>query len=195
MEGSPFEVELTRDRDQTVSLADRVAFANSRKADLFISIHINSMQPRSVHPLETFFVGPSQEPHVLQLAGLENRDSGYSLSQYHQLLDKVFLDARRNESHLLAKSIDEELYRSLKQRNPELQDRGVKTAPFAVLMGTEMPAVLAEVSSVSNAGDVQLLRDEQYRQRIAEALFEGITSYVNNLNGYRSKGIRPDGKS
>jgi N-acetylmuramoyl-L-alanine amidase len=195
MGGSPFEVRLTRESDKTVSLAERVAFANSHKADLFVSIHINSMQPRSVHPLETFFVGPNQDPHVLQLAGIENRDSGYSFSEYRQLLDKVFLDARRNESHLLAKSIDEELYQSLKQRNPELQDRGVKTAPFAVLMGTEMPAVLAEVSSVSNAGDAQLLQDGQYRQRIAEALFKGITSYANNLNDYRSKGIRPDGKT
>jgi N-acetylmuramoyl-L-alanine amidase len=162
MDKSPFEVLLTREGDQTVSLANRVAFANSSKADLFVSIHINSVQPRSIRPLETYYVGATDDPHVLQLASIENRQSGYSLSEYRQLLDKVFLDTRRNESHLLAAAINGELYRSLRQLNPELQDRGVKTAPFAVLVGTQMPAVLAEVSSLSNHDDDQLLKNEQY---------------------------------
>jgi N-acetylmuramoyl-L-alanine amidase len=195
MDRSPFEAILTRETDQTVSLADRVAFANSRKADLFVSIHINWMEPRSIRPLETYYVGPSRDPHVLQLATIENRESGYSLSEYHQLVEKVFLDTRRNESHLLANRINAELYRSLRQRNPELQDRGVKMAPFAVLVGTQMPAVLAEVSSLSNDDDDQLLKDEEYRQQIAVALFRGITAYANNLNDYRSKGTNPDGKT
>lgn len=195
MEGSPYEVLMTREADKTVSLADRVAFANTSKADLFVSIHINWMQPRSVHPLETYYVGPSNDRHVLQLASFENQRSGYSLSEYRQLLEKVFLDDRRNESHSLAKSIDAELYTSLKSRNPELQDRGVKTAPFAVLMGTEMPAVLAEVSSLSNTSDVRLLTDEQYKQQIAMALFRGITNYANNINGYGSRGTRSNGKT
>jgi len=179
---SHYEVLLTREADQTVTLADRVAFANSKKADLFVSIHINWMQPRSIRPLETYYVGPSKDPHILQLATVENRDSGYSLSQYRQLLDKVYLDVRRNESQALAKTLDAELYRSLKPLNPKLDDRGVKMAPFAVLVGTQMPAVLAEVSSLSNVEDDRLLKDDQYKQKIAIALFKGITNYAKNLN-------------
>jgi N-acetylmuramoyl-L-alanine amidase len=185
---SPYEVLMTREADQTVTLADRVAFANSKKADLFVSIHINWMQPRSIRPLETYYVGPSKDPQVLQLASLENRDSGYSLSQYRQLLDKVYLDVRRNESQALAKTVDSELYRSLKPLNPKLDDRGVKMAPFAVLVGTQMPAVLAEVSSLSNDEDDKSLKDDQYKQKIAIALFKGITTYAKKPNSSGKRG-------
>ncbi len=179
---------MTRDADQTVTLADRVAFANSKKADLFVSIHINWIPQRSIRPLETFYVGATKDPQVLKLASIENRDSGYSLSEYRQLLDKLYLDVRRNESQTLAKSIDTELYRSLKPLNQKLDNRGVKMAPFAVLVGTQMPAVLAEVSSLSNDEDDKLLKDDQYKQKIAIALFKGITSYAQNLNSSGKRG-------
>ena len=194
MKQSHFEALLTRDTDQTVTLADRVAFANSKKADVFVSIHINWMQPRSIRPLETYYVGATNDPQVLQLAALENRQSGYSLSEYRQLLEKVYLDVRRNESHTLAETLDGELYRSLKPLNPKLNDRGAKMAPFAVLVGTQMPAVLAEVSSLSNAEDDKLLRDEQYKQKIAVSLFEGIKTYAKNLNSSGKRGSAANGK-
>ena len=195
MKKSQIEVLLTRDTDKTVTLADRVAFANSKKADLFVSIHINWMQPRSIRPLETYYVGASDDPQVLELAALENRHSGYSLSEYRQLLEKVYLDVRRNESHALAATLDAELYKSLKPLNPTLNDRGAKMAPFAVLVGTEMPAVLAEVSSLSNEEDDKLLRDEQYKQRIAVSLFEGISTYAKNLNSSGKRGGATNGKT
>lgn len=193
MKQSPFEVLLTRETDQTVTLANRVAFANSKKADLFVSIHINWMQPRSIRPLETYYVGATNDPQVLQLASLENRQSGYSLSEYRQLLEKVYLDVRRNESRALATTVEAELYRSLKPLNPKLNDRGVKMAPFAVLVGTQMPAVLAEVSSLSNDEDDKLLKDEQYREKIAVSLFEGINTYAKNLNSSGKRGGAPNG--
>jgi N-acetylmuramoyl-L-alanine amidase len=193
MKQSPFEVLLTRETDQTVTLASRVAFANSKKADLFVSIHINWLQPRSIRPLETYYVGATNDPQVLQLASLENRHSGYSLSEYRQLLEKVYLDTRRNESHTLAKTVDAELYRSLKPLNPNLDDRGAKMAPFAVLVGTQMPAVLAEVSSLSNDEDDKLLKNEQYKQKIAVALFEAISTYAKNLNTSGKRGGAPNG--
>jgi N-acetylmuramoyl-L-alanine amidase len=193
MKQSSFEVLLTRETDRTVTLADRVAFANSNKADLFVSIHINSLQPHSIRPLETYYVGASNDPQVLQLASLENRQSGYSLSEYRQLLEKVYLDVRRNESRALAITVEAALYRSLKPLNPKLDDRGVKMAPFAVLVGTQMPAVLAEVSSVTNDEDVKLLNDEQYKEKIAVSLFEGISKYANNLNSSGKRGDAPNG--
>lgn len=188
LKDSPFEVVLTRDADQTVTLANRVAIANSKKADLFVSIHVNWMQPRSIRPLETYYVGATDDPHVLKLASVENRGSGYSLSEYRQLLDKLYLDTRRNESQTLAKTVDAELYRSLKPLNPKLNDRGAKMAPFAVLVGTQMPAVLAEVSSLSNDEDDKLLKDEQYKNKIALALFKGITTYAKQLNSSGKQG-------
>ena len=194
MKQSRFEVLLTREGDQTVTLADRVAFANSKKADLFVSIHINWMQPRSIRPLETYYVGPSNDPQVLQLASMENRQSGYTLSEYRELLEKVYLDVRRNESQALAKTVDAELYKSLKSLNPKLNDRGAKQAPFAVLVGTQMPAVLAEVSSLSNAEDDKLLRDEQYKQKIAVSLFEGISTYAKNISSSGKRGDAANGK-
>jgi N-acetylmuramoyl-L-alanine amidase len=195
LKNSSFEVLMTRDADQTVALPDRVALANSKKADLFVSIHINWMEPRSIRPLETYYVGATDDPHALELARMENRQSGYSLSEYRELLEKVYLDVRRNESHALAETVDGELYKSLKSLNPKLKDRGAKTAPFAVLVGTQMPAVLAEVSSLSNAEDDKLLRDEQYKQQIAVSLFEGISTYAKNLSNSSKRGSTTNGKT
>jgi N-acetylmuramoyl-L-alanine amidase len=188
MGDGPFEVMMTRQSDETLSLEKRVAFANANNADLFVSIHVNWMEPREIRPLETYYVGATNDPAVIKLASLENRDSGYSLADYRRLLEKIYLDTRRDESHRLAKTLNTELYQSLSQINPELENRGVKMAPFAVLVGTEMPAVLAEVSCLSNEDDVKLLTNADYREKIAQALLRGIRSYANNLNGSDKKG-------
>ena len=187
MENAPFEVLMTRQTDESLSLEKRVDFANTSNADLFVSIHVNWMEPREIRPLETYYVGATNDPAVIKLAGIENRDSGYSLADYRRLLDKIYLDTRRDESYMLAKTINTELYQSLSQINPELENRGVKMAPFAVLVGTQMPAVLAEVSCLSNEDDVKLLTNANYRETIALALLRGIFSYANNLNGSEKK--------
>ncbi len=188
MERTPFKVMLTRQKDQTIPLEERVAFANANNADLFVSIHVNWMKPREVRPLETYHVGPTDDPAAIQLASVENRESGYSLSEYRQLVEKIYIDTRRDESRRLAKSINAELYQSLSQINPELENRGVKMAPFVVLVGTEMPAILVEISCLSNEDDVRLLTNADYREKIAQALLRGIRSYANSLNGSNRKG-------
>jgi N-acetylmuramoyl-L-alanine amidase len=188
MENAPFEVIMTRETDDTLSLEKRVAFANANNADLFVSIHVNWMEPREVRPLETYYVGASDDPAVIKLASIENRDSGYALADYRRMLEKIYFDARRDESHRLAKTINAELYQSLSQINPELENRGVKMAPFAVLIGTQMPAVLAEVSCLSNEDDVKLLTNPDYREKIAQALLRGLRSYATSLNGSEKKG-------
>jgi len=182
MESAPLEVLMTREIDETLQLEQRVDFANANNADLFVSIHVNWMEPREIRPLETYYVGATNDPALIKLARIENRDSGYSLADYRRLLDKIYLDTRREESHRLAKTINAELYRSLSQINPELENRGVKMAPFAVLIGTQMPAVLAEVSCLSNEEDVKLLTNADYREKIAQALLRGILSYADKLN-------------
>lgn len=185
---APFEVLLTRDSDKTLGLEKRVAFANSNNADLFISIHVNWMEPRTIRGPETFFVGPTDDPHTLKLVSIENRESGYSFADLRLALDKIYSDARRNESRSLAKTIQGRLYGSLKQSNPDLENRGVKTAPFAVLVGTQMPAILVEVSCLSNSEEVKLLTNGDYREKIALALLDGIHSYAANINAINRKG-------
>jgi N-acetylmuramoyl-L-alanine amidase len=188
MEKAPFAVFLTREGDQTIPLEKRVTFANSKNADLFVSIHVNWMEPRDIRGPETYFVGPSDDPATLNLASNENRESIYSFTDYRRILEKIYVDTRREESRRLAKSIQTELYQSLRQTNPAVEDRGVKMAPFVVLVGTQMPAILVEISCLSNEDEVKLLTNTDYREKIALALLKGIRSYANKLNGPDRKG-------
>src|SRR5207342_2846439 len=98
-----YEILLTRQTDQLVSLDKRVAFANENKGDLFVSIHVNSMEPKTLRALETYYVGPTDDPATLRLASIENKDSGYSLSDYKKILEKIYVDERHDESRALAK--------------------------------------------------------------------------------------------
>ena len=188
MADGPYEVLLTRDTDRSLSLDKRVTFANDNKADLFVSIHANWMEPRTIRALETYYVGPTDDPDTLKLASIENKDSGYSLSDYKKILEKIYVDERRDESRTLARSIQGQLYRSLKPANPKLQNRGVRTAPFVVLIGTQMPAILVEICCLSNEDEVELLTKEVYRENIALALMQGVRSYAGNLNVSSRKG-------
>ena len=118
MANGPYDVLLTRETDQSVPLDKRVAFANENKGDLFISIHVNSMEPKSLRALETYYVGPTDDPATLRLASIENKDSGYSLSDYKKILEKIYVDARHDESRTFAKTIQAQLHHSLKPINP-----------------------------------------------------------------------------
>lgn len=188
MEPAGFDVVMTRDADETISLQERVTLANASNADLFVSVHVNWLPGREVRPLETYYVGPTDDPAIVRLASVENQESGYSLADYRRLLERLYMDTRRDESYALASRINAELYRALSPIKPRLRNRGVKTAPFVVLIGTEMPAILVEVSSLSNAEDVELLTGGDYRQTIARALLTGIRSYADRVGGLSRKG-------
>lgn len=188
LQEAPFEVLLTRDTDRRLSLDQRVQFANENKADLFLSVHVNSMEPHTIRALETYYVGPTDDPHALNLASRENKESGYSLSDYKQILEKIYVDARRDESHTVARTLHSELFRTLKQDNPQLENRGVRTAPFVVLIGTQMPAVLMEIACLSNGEEVELLTKQEYRESIALALAQGIRRYASSLTVAATKG-------
>jgi N-acetylmuramoyl-L-alanine amidase len=185
---SAFEVLLTRDTDKTLALEKRVEYANANNADLFLSVHVNWMEPRTIRGPETFFVGPTDDPSTMKLVSRENRDSHHSFSDLRHALDKIYIDARRDESRTLAKTIQGRLYGSLKQANTAVENRGVKTAPFAVLLGTQMPAILVEISCLSNSEEVKLLTNGEYREKIALALLDGIRAYANNINAAKRKG-------
>jgi N-acetylmuramoyl-L-alanine amidase len=188
LKNAPFKVLLTRDTDRQMALEKRVSFANDNKADLFLSIHVNWMEPHTIRALETYYVGPTDDPAALKLASRENKESSYSLSDYKKILEKIYVDARREESRALARTMQSQLFHALQPKNPHLENRGVKTAPFVVLIGTQMPAILVEIACLSNEDEAKLLTTEDYRENIAVALARGIRNYTSALEVADMKG-------
>ncbi|HEY4597572.1 MAG TPA: N-acetylmuramoyl-L-alanine amidase [Thermoanaerobaculia bacterium] len=173
-----FQVVMTRDADRDVSLKERGALANRIGGDIFVSIHLNWIENRRSGGLETYYMGPTDDPYLTRLAASENRESGYSLADMRRLLDRIYAGVRQEKSRKLAETVQSALFQSLGKLSPEIQSRGVKTAPFIVLLTTDMPAILAEVSSLSNEEEARLLTKPLYRQYIAEALAKGIRAYA-----------------
>jgi N-acetylmuramoyl-L-alanine amidase len=176
-------VSLTREADTSLSLRDRVLLANAKKSDLFVSIHVNSLPTvKDKRGVETYFLGSTTDPHIQKLAGDENQSSGYTMADFRRLLEGVMADARQGESRKFAEAVQGGLVTSLRPVVPRLQDRGVRSAPFVVLIATEMPGILAEVATVSNEDEARHLKDPAYRQQIAEALSNGILAYAEARN-------------
>jgi N-acetylmuramoyl-L-alanine amidase len=178
-----FDIVMTRDDDKAVSLADRAALANRQGADVFLSVHVNWIEDRAARGVETYYLGPTDDPFLNRLAASENRDSGYSMADMRQLLDGIYAGVRQDKSRQLAEMVQAALFRSLGRVNPKIDNRGVKSAPFIVLLSTRMPAILAEVSCLSNAEEARLLARPLYRQYIAEALASGLRAYASAAGG------------
>lgn len=184
-----FQVAMTREGDVSRSLRERAFIANEAHGDVFVSIHVNSIPTRDRRGVETYVLGATSDPHVTRLAGEENRESGYALSDYRKLLEGVYVDVRQSESRKFAESVQAGLFRGLRRASPGLENRGVKSAPFVVLVATEMPGILAEVSCVSNEEEAARLGDPRYRQGIARALFDGIREYAEVRNRPESRAV------
>jgi N-acetylmuramoyl-L-alanine amidase len=181
------DVVLTRTTDVTLSLKERAATANSARGDIFVSIHLNAFEPASARGVETYYLGPGEGPEHDLVAAAENQHSGYALADMRALLENIYADARRDESRQLAHAVQRGLVRRLRAADPGLIDRGVKTAPFIVLVATEMPAILAEVSCLSNAEEAARLETPAHRQLIAEALASGIQAFIDQRNTHRGE--------
>jgi N-acetylmuramoyl-L-alanine amidase len=177
------QVVMTRESDRDVSLEQRGTLANQAGADIFVSIHLNWIQNRRSRGVETYYLGPTDDPYLTRLAASENLESGYSLADMRHLLDRIYAGVRQDKSRKLAEVVQGALFQSLGKLSPEVADRGVKAAPFIVLLSTEMPAILAEVSSMSNEDEARLLTKPLYRQYIAEALAKGIRTYAGVVEG------------
>ncbi len=179
LERDGYEVIVTRDGDRTIALKDRAVVANTSKSDIFVSIHVNAIVKHvESRGIETYYLGATDDPSLTKLAAAENRVSGYSMADMRKLLDSVYADARRDESQALAAAVQRNLYTKLRAHDPGLENWGVKRAPFVVLVATDMPAILAEVGCISNEQEAAMLRRPDHRQKIAEALFEGIRAYA-----------------
>ena len=179
LEHGGFEVVATRTSDTLIPLRERARLANTSDGDIFVSIHVNSIRSHTTsHGVETYYLGPTKDPVLTQLAAEENGSSGYSIADLRKLLDRVYADVRRDESRRLASTLQGQLYTDLRAVDPGLENWGVKRAPFIVLVATEMPAVLAEVGCLSNEREAAMLNEPHYRQQIAQALYRGIYEYA-----------------
>ncbi|MDP9359880.1 MAG: N-acetylmuramoyl-L-alanine amidase [Acidobacteriota bacterium] len=185
---SGFEVVVTRGDDRLIPLRERAHLANGSGADIFVSIHVNSIPHPDSHGVETYYLGPTNDPSLTQLAAAENLTSGYALADLRKLLDRVYADVRRDESHRLATVVQHQLFSGLRGVDPGLENWGVKRAPFIVLVATEMPAILAEVGCLSNDREAEMLRSGAYREQIAQALFHGIHAYASANDAPQKKG-------
>ena len=176
------EVMLTRDGDRFVPLEERTAIANKHAADLFISIHANASRQRWVRGVETFYLSFTRSKTSLEVAARENASSQESVNRLQDMIKKIALNEMAEESEEFARVIQSSMYNRLRKVSWQ-KNRGVKKAPFVVLIGADMPAVLAEISFITNPKDETLLKKSEHRQRIAEALYGGVARYVESLGG------------
>lgn len=176
------EVVMTRNDDTFVPLRARTALANEVGADLFLSIHANASRNSNAHGVETYFLDFALDPEAEQVAARENLAAGGKMKDLQNLLEAIAANSKLQESRDFAGTIQRAMVNELREVNGEVRDLGVKQAPFFVLIGARMPSVLAEVSFLSNRREADLLATDAYRDRIADALVEGVLRYRKTLD-------------
>jgi N-acetylmuramoyl-L-alanine amidase len=186
------QVIYTRSDDTFIPLETRTAIANKAEADLFISVHANSSQDETARGVETYYLNFTSQPDALDVAARENAVSDQSVHQLADLVKKITLKDKIDESREFAADVEKGLYEGLHKGNEGLKDRGVKKAPFVVLIGANMPSILTEISFVTNGKDAAQLRTPEYRERVAESIFKGVAHYTSGLSG---GGVRVAGSS
>jgi N-acetylmuramoyl-L-alanine amidase len=175
------EVVMTRRTDVYVQLEERTAMANREGADLFLSIHANASRNASARGVETYFLNFASNPEAEAVAARENSASGKTMHSLPDIVKAITLNNKLDESRDFATLVQREMIQHLSKSNGQVRDLGVKQAPFVVLIGAGMPSVLAEISFVTHPQEGKLLKGASYRQRIAEALFQGIRRYQRSL--------------
>jgi N-acetylmuramoyl-L-alanine amidase len=188
------EVIYTRDDDTFIPLETRTAIANQHQADLFISIHANSSPDPAARGVETYYLNFNPSPDALEVAARENAVSEKSVHELGDLVKKIALKEKVDESREFASDVQHSLYQGLAGKEKTMRDRGIKKAPFIVLIGANMPSILAEISFVSNPGDERKLQTPEYRQKIAESLYRGIARYIGGLSGVKVAGNSSPGE-
>ena len=177
------EVVLTRRSDVYVPLEERTAIANRQNADLFLSIHANSSRNNTAKGIETYFLSFASSPEAEAVAARENSASEREMHQLPDLIKAITLNNKLDESRDLASMVQDALVANLKRSNKDVRSRGVKKAPFVVLIGAAMPSVLAEISFITNKQELQLLKTAAYKDRIAQALYTAVLRYRKSLKG------------
>ena len=176
------EVVYTRSDDSFIPLEERTRVANAAKADLFLSIHANSSRDHAARGVETYYLNLRGSPESMEVAARENATSEQSVHDLEELVKKITRNEKIEESREFAADVQESLARRILRTSQREKDRGVRKAPFVVLIGADMPSILTEISFLSNPVDERLLKKPEQRQRVAEGLYQGVVSYLQNLN-------------
>lgn len=174
-----YEVSLTRNKDKFLPLEERTAIANTKKADLFLSLHVNAHPDKRVGGVETYYLNLASDADAMRVAALENATSTHSIGELQDILQDLLKNAKIDESSRLAQFVHRNLAKGLKQ-DYKIKNLGVKQAPFYVLIGAEMPAVLMEVSFITNPAEAKLLQDASYLDKIATEIVNGLIAYVQH---------------
>ncbi len=175
-----YKVFLTREDDVSISLEERTAIANTKEADLFLSIHVNAHPEPTIRGVETFYLNLATHTEAMRVAALENATSTHNMSEMQDILSELMQNEKINESSQLAEFVQINMVNGLKRERFYVKDLGVKQAPFYVLIGAEMPAILAELSFITNPEDAQLMKSEKYLQTLADHIVTGVLSYADN---------------
>ena len=176
------EVIMTRTGDRHLTLEERTAIANAQNADLFISIHTNANKNRRVYGISTFYLSPADDEESIRVAALENKTSTKNISDLQTILYSLLQNAKIDESIPLGGYIQESMTAHLKAKGySRIKNQGVKKAPFYVLMGALMPAVLVETSFISNPRECKRLINPRYQQRLSEGIVKGIKKYIREI--------------
>jgi N-acetylmuramoyl-L-alanine amidase len=176
------EVVYTRSDDTFIPLEERTRVANEAKADLFISIHANSSHDHAARGIETYYLNLKGSPDAMEVAARENATAQESIHDLEDIVKRIARSEKIDESREFAADIQESLAKRIQKLNKTVKDRGVRKAPFVVLVGADMPSILTEISFLSNPADEQLLKKPEHRQRVAEGLYQGMANYLQNLN-------------
>lgn len=175
-------VVMTRDQDTFIPLEERTAVANTLKADLFVSIHINSARSSSLYGTETYFLNFTTDPRATEVAARENAMSTKNIGELQTLVQKITMNSKIEESREFAAIMQKNLITKMTKYNSKAKNLGVKQAPFYVLIGAQMPAILVEANFLSNTNEEKLLRSSTYRAHFAEAVLAGLTDYIKTFN-------------
>jgi len=182
------EVVFTRSDDSFIPLEERTAIANEAHADLFISIHANSSQDHGARGIETYYLNLKGSPEAMEVAARENAVANVGIHDLEDLVKKIARNEKIDESREFAEDIQASLSQRVQKTNKTVKNRGVRKAPFVVLIGADMPSILTEISFLSNPADEQLLKQPENRQRVAEGLYQGVASYLQSLNSVTFNG-------
>ena len=176
------EVIMTRNSDRYLTLEERTAIANTKNADLFISIHANAARDKRAYGIETFYLNLATDNDAILVAARENATSTKNISDLQTILTDLMQNAKINESSRLAVYVQKSMTRFLEDHYSRVRGKGVKQAPFYVLLGAQMPAILIETSFISNPRECRRLMSTGYQDRMSEAIVQGIKEYIREMN-------------
>ena len=181
-------VIMTRSGDTYLDLKKRTAVANDKGADLFISIHNNASTSRSPYGISTYYLAVTSDKKALTVAARENDTTIEELSELDYILTDLVVSAKRNESSLLAKFVQEGMVNSVKKGYDTINSIGVCQGPFWVLVGAQMPSILVECSYISNRREEKRLMTDDYLKSLARGIFNGVQRYIRETSVVRAGG-------